>query len=107
LAPGFGPDISVSRCGVVVGSVVGVRKLVDYLHIVYHISPPGDKEAMMDAMKLCFRIKGRGGGRITVWWHCPRKYRNDHPHRMFGLGAVEMVHNLEALDVEEVVRVSV
>jgi hypothetical protein len=106
LASGFGPDISMSRRGLVVGSVVSVRKSVDYLHIVYNISPPGNKEATMDAMKLRFRIKGRGGGRITVWWHRPRKYRNDHPHHMFGLGAVEIVHNLEAFDAEEVARVS-
>jgi hypothetical protein len=86
--------------------VVGVRRLADYLHLVYHVSPPGDETAVMEGMKLRFRFKGEGGGTITVWWDRPRKHRNRYPHHKFGLGAVEIIHDLKAFDADTLARVS-
>jgi len=89
----------------IVSSVVGVRKSADYLHITYHVSPPGDEKTPMDGMKLRFQFKGRHGGKITVWWDRPWKYRNNYAHHKFGLGAVELVHDLKVLDPEALTKV--
>src|SRR6266540_7562041 len=62
--------------------------------------------SQMDGMKLRYRFKGRGGGKITVWWDHPQKYRNSYPYHQFGLGAVELVHDLKALDADALARVS-
>jgi hypothetical protein len=103
---GSNHNFSMSRRVVLVCSVIGVEKLADYMHIIYHVSPPGNEKATMKKMKLRFRFKGQGGGKITVGWDRPRKYRNSYPHHKFGLGAVEIVHDLNALDVGALPRVS-
>ena len=52
---------------VVVSTMVPLRPLVDYIELVYHVSPPGDKRARMAGMKLQFQFQGREGGRVKVW----------------------------------------
>ena len=103
---GFDHEISMSRRVLFVCSVVGVRELADYMHLVYHVSPPGNENATMERMKLRIRFKGQGGGKITVGWNRPRKNRNSYPHHKFGLGIVECVHDLKALDVDALATVS-
>lgn len=106
LSSGFDRDVSTSRRVVIICSA-GVKKFADYLHLTYHVSPPGHEKATMAGMKVRFRFKGQGGGKITVWWDRPRKYRNRYSHHKFGLGAVEIVHDLEAFNANALARVSV
>jgi len=91
---------------VVVSTMVPLGPLVDYIELVYHVSPPGDERARMAGMKLQFRFQGREGGRVKVWWNRPRKYRNRYPYHKFGLGAVEVTHGLKAFDAEFLAEVS-
>ena len=86
--------------------MVPLGPLVDYMDLVYHVSPPGDKRARMVGMKLRFRFEGKDGGKVKVWWNRPRKYRNRYPYHKFGLGAVEVVHGLKAFDADFLAQVS-
>ena len=86
-------------------NVFSVRKVADYIHITYHVSPPGNEKAAMDEMKLQFRFKGKDSGKILVWWDRPQKYRNRYPHHMLGLGVTECVHDVKAFDRDALHRV--
>ena len=94
------------RHDVVVSTMVHLRPLLDYIHLVYHVSPPGDEKARMAGMKLQFRFQGKEGGKLKVWWNRPRKYRNHYPYHKFGLGAVKVVHGLKAFDADFLAQVS-
>jgi len=62
------------HCIVVVSTMVHLGLLVDYIDLVYHVSPPGDERARMVGMKLQFQFQGKEGGKVKVWWNHPRKY---------------------------------
>ncbi len=57
-------------------------------------------------MQLWFRFEGQDGGKITIWWDHPWRYRNSHLHHKFGLGAVEVIHNLKAFRTDMLARMS-
>jgi len=86
--------------------MVSLRPVVDYIDLVYHVSPPGDEREKMAGMKLRLRFEGKAGGKVRVWWDRPRKYRNRYPYHKFGLGAVEVVHGLKAFDGNFLAQVS-
>ena len=79
---------------------------MDYIDLVYHVSPPGDERSTMAQMKLEFRFEGEGGGNVKIWWDRPRKHRNRHPYHKFGLGAVEVIHDLKAFDADLLAKVT-
>src|SRR6266568_9026702 len=107
LSSGTNCVFSSNRRIVIVSSVVPLRPLVDYIDLVYHVSPPGDKRAKMAGMKLRFRFEGKAGGKVKVWWDRPQKHRNRYPYHKFGLGAVEVIHGLKAFDADFLTQVSV
>ena len=106
LSSGTDCVFSSNRRVVIVSSVVPLRPLVDYIDLVYHVSPPGDERAKMAGMKLRFRFEGKAGGKVKVWWDRPRKHRNRYPYHKFGLGAVEVIHGLKAFNVDFLAQVS-
>ncbi len=106
LSSGTDCVFSSNRRVVIVSSVVPLRPLVDYIDLVYHVSPPGDERAKMAGMKLRFRFEGKAGGKVKVWWDRPQKHRNCYPYHKFGLGAVEVIHGLKAFDADFLAQVS-
>jgi len=80
---------------------------MDYIDLVYHVSPLGDQRARMAGMKLQFQFKGKVGGKVKVWWDCPQKYRNCYPYHKFALGAVEVIYGLKKFDADFLAQVSV
>ena len=74
-----------------------IRDAVDYIEVEYMVSPPGDRHAKMSQMKLKLRFKGREDRNISVWWNRPRRFRDKDSYK-FGLGAIEVKHDLDAYD---------
>ena len=89
--------ITFSRRRTTVASSFLIRDAVDYVEVEYMVSPPGDRCAKMSQMKLKLRFEGKEDGNIRVWWNRPRRFRDEDSYK-FGLGAIEVKHDLDAYD---------
>jgi len=98
--------VSMPCHNVVVSTMVHLGPLVDYIHLVYHVSPPGDKRARMAGMKLQFQFQGKEDRKLKVWWNCSWKYQNCYSYHKFGLGAVKVMHGIKAFDADFLAQVS-
>ena len=98
--------ITLCRRRTTVANSFLIRDAVDYVEVEYMVSPSGDRRAKMSQMKLKLLFEGKEDGNIRVWWNRPRRFRDEDSYK-FGLGVMEVKHDLDAYDPDVLSFISV